>query len=36
MIDNDADEDTTTQTMGKDADDHNAAADVDAATQTTR
>jgi hypothetical protein len=36
MTDNDADDDAATQTTGNDADDNNAAADIDAAMQTMR
>ncbi len=36
MRDNNADDNVATQTMGNDADDDHAAADVNAAMQTTR
>jgi hypothetical protein len=36
IMDNDTDDDTATQTTGNDADDNDAATDVNAAMQTTR
>jgi hypothetical protein len=36
MTDNNADDDAATQATGNDADNNNAAADVDAAMKTTR